>query len=41
MVTIHLASSQFSSVFLFLEKLGSPHQLHAKDYQSSQGYNAR
>jgi hypothetical protein len=41
MVSSHCASSHVSSVSFFFKKFGSSQQLHAKDYQSSQGCSAR
>jgi hypothetical protein len=41
MVSTHCASSHVSSISFFFKKFGSSQQLHAKDYQSSQGCNAR
>jgi hypothetical protein len=40
MVSSHCASSHVSSVSFFFKKFGSSQQLHAKDYQSSQGCSA-
>jgi hypothetical protein len=39
MVSINIASSKVSLVSF--QKFGSPQQVHAKDYQISQGYSAR